>query len=74
MGFVSDFGVKFQFQIVENFMSFYGGYDGMFVNSFAPAPMNTLSGITDPDDLPTGMVNDMNFWLHGITFGIAIKR
>ncbi|MEE2642278.1 MAG: hypothetical protein VX768_16730 [Planctomycetota bacterium] len=66
LGFVSDFGIKFQFHIVENFMSFYGGYDGMYVNSFAAAPTNV--------NLDNAVVNDLDFWLHGITFGVSIQR
>lgn len=66
LGFVSDFGVKFDFEIVENFMSFYGGYDGMYVNSFAPAPANV--------NVDQAVINDFDLWLHGITFGFSIRR
>lgn len=64
--FVSDFGIKFHFNVVENFMSFYGGYDGMYVTGYAPAPANV--------GVASGAVNDMDFWLHGIVFGMAIRR
>jgi len=66
IGFASDFGIKFQFNVVENFLSFYGGYDGMYVNSFAPAPANV--------NLPSGVINDFDYWLHGIVFGMSVRR
>lgn len=66
LGFASDFGIKFQFNVVENFLSFYGGYDGMYVNSFAPAPANV--------NLGSGVVNDFDYWLHGIVFGMSVRR
>lgn len=66
LAFVSDFGARFHFNIVENFMSVFAGYDGMYVNSFAPAPANVNRG--------SGVVNDFDFWLHGVTFGIQVIR
>ena len=66
LGFVSDFGCKFHLNVVENFMSFYAGYDGMYVNSFAAAPANV--------NIASGAINDLDFWLHGVTFGVKITR
>ena len=66
LGFVSDFGAKFHFNVVENFMSIYAGYDGMYVNSFAPAPANV--------NVPSEVINDFDFWLHGITLGLKVVR
>lgn len=66
LAFVSDFGIRFHLNIVDNFMSMYAGYDGMYVNSFAAAPANVA--------LDSTVVNDLDFWLHGITFGFMITR
>ena len=66
LGLVSDFGVKFHLNVVDNFMSIFAGYDGMYVNSFAAAPANV--------NLSNSVVNDLDFWLHGITFGLKVVR
>lgn len=66
VAFASDFGMRFQFHIVDDFMSAYFGYDGMYVNNFAAAPTNvSVSSAIDNND---------SFWLHGVTFGITIVR
>ena len=66
LAFVSDFGVKFHFVIAEDFMSFFGGYDGMFVDGFAPAPANV--------NRVNSINNGYEFWVHGITFGFQVTR